>query len=133
LSREKGKVRKVQSLQDLVLIENHERNSPVSMGFHMNISAKKRLPTLPRWEDSGPPHSGAAMGQVLTEACPFTEEPLPVATRCLRESSEARFICLLLTSGGISNGLRGPQNHRAVDQEAELVSLMLCGHFTPGS
>jgi hypothetical protein len=73
------------------------------------------------------------MGQVLTEACPFTEEPNSVATRPLRESSEARFICLLLTSGGISNGRHGLRNHRAVDQEAELVSLMLCGHFDPGS
>ena len=72
------------------------------------------------------------MGQILTEAFPFTEEPQAVVPRHLRESPEARFICLLLTSHG-TGSLHGLRNHRAGDQEAELVSLMLCGKYRTGS
>jgi hypothetical protein len=72
------------------------------------------------------------MGQVLTEASPFTSEPQTAVPRHLRESPEARFICLLLTSPG-TGGLHGPRNHRAGDQEAELVSLMLCGKYPASS
>ena len=48
-----------------------------------------------------------------------------------RESTEAKFVCLLLTRRGWAEA-SSAQNRRTEALKAELVSLMLCSHFQLG-